>query len=130
MSAAVMHTSTPSKAAPTTQNRAAHAAPINPKISRRVTELLIERLNETEKRYEDGWDDARVAKEAGTSEKFVEEFRRQGFCELVPIEDPKITALASKIADFGTEITNLTLEFAGLQAQLEALRSPHHKAGG
>lgn len=81
----------------------------HPKILRVVFELLGEHFDQQKMLYRNGWTDARIAKECGTSEQVVIRLRDESYGKLS--EDPEVTSLKD-------DLSLLTLEINGDHAKL------------
>lgn len=82
--------------------------PANPKLTRAIFALLEEHFDDKKRLYQDGWSDARVAKDTGASEAYVAAVRKGAFGELA--EDPKVSALRGEIETLSTEIGCLRID--------------------
>lgn len=76
---------------------------INPKLMRQVYALLDDNFDEQTRRYKGSWSDAKVAKECGASQTFVERVRREAYGELA--EDPEVVALREDLVTLRKRIT-------------------------
>ena len=94
----------------------------DPKIARRIYNLLEEHFHEETKRYRTGWDDARIASEIGTALMLVERIRREAYGELAV--DPAVAALKDDLdmlrLEWDEAITNLGKAYVAKMASLEA----------
>lgn len=78
----------------------------NPKLQRKVFNLLDEHFNEETRLYDAGWSDKKVAEAAQTSEQYVISLRKGAYADLA--EDPAITALRGEVADLENKSKTLT----------------------
>ena len=98
-----------------------NVAPITPDITptpsarasrAEAVTAIVSYFNVAEGRYEDGWSDARIAKETGLPEDFVAKRRNEDFG---PIKEPK------EFAELRAEAKSLASEIGKLQAKLDAM---------
>jgi hypothetical protein len=66
------------------------------RIMRRLMGLLEDNFEEEKHRYREGYDDARIAREAECALEFVVRYRRQAFGEVI-VDDPRLTKLAADL---------------------------------
>lgn len=87
---------------------------INPKLQRKVFNLLDDHFDEDRRLYRSGWSDKKIAEAAETSEQFVITLRRGAYGELA--EDPAVTALRAEITALSEEmrlLADTTMEQMG-----------------
>lgn len=109
-------------------NMSAQQPTPTPKITHSVFQCLDGVFDANKRLYKNGFSDARVAKECGTSEQVVAYLRTETFGELA--EDPRYSALRDDIDLLAMESAEM---FAKLQKQLGDVRSrleqlAHHKS--
>ncbi|MBP2147952.1 hypothetical protein [Xanthobacter flavus] len=103
-----------SQTAPTPANEnAGHASPAASDAIVNLYLLLSDHYDKARKAYAEGWDDERVAKEAGLSPVLVAERREKDFGPLV-----KDTTLE----DIAAATLALAQEVAGLEGEIDALQ--------
>lgn len=101
-------------------------SPAAMKAQAAMFQMLATHFDPDAGQYETGWNDARVAKEAGLAADFVVEFRRNGFGELK--EPAPLAALRSDInaleklqveqnATFAQQLAELRAQLARIAAQ-------------
>lgn len=103
------------------ENTMSNVAPITPDITptpsaraarAEAVTAIVSYFNVAEGRYDDGWSDARIAKETGLPEDWVAKRRNEDFG---PIKEPK------EFAELRAEAKSLASEIGKLQAKLEAM---------
>ena len=94
----------------------------NPVIMRRVITLLNDHFDMATRRYDSGYSDEKIAKDAETSPDFVTTFRRSAYGELA--EDPMISRLRDDVTALkdlqAQEIAKLEQEIVAVRATFEA----------
>jgi hypothetical protein len=96
----------------------------NLKITHTVFQLLDSVFDANKKLYRSGYNDARVAKDAGTTEDVVAGIRREVYGELS--DDPRFQAIKDDIALVEMQVVEVTKNFerqiADLRSRVEQLR--------
>lgn len=95
----------------------------NPKLERKIFELLQDHFDEKTRIYEKEWSDVRISQETGASPQFVSAKRIGWFGEIA--EDPAITALREDVELFELELgekwKSMENEMAALRIKLSEL---------
>ncbi|HEY4356004.1 MAG TPA: hypothetical protein VGN16_09675 [Acidobacteriaceae bacterium] len=98
----------------------------SPKVAHAVFQALDTHFDGEKRRYTgNGWDDARVAKEAGTTEEIVAYLRNETFGALA--EDPRVQKIADDLLLLEMQIeevvTNSKRAFRDLNSRLDQLKA-------
>jgi ribonucleotide reductase alpha subunit len=92
-------------------------------VIRRVITLLNAHFDAETGKYVEGWNDARVAKDADALLSFVIKYREEGYGALA--EDPEVVELRADIKklndEFALHASETADRLAGLTTRLEAL---------
>ena len=100
-----------------------HGPQADAKVLVRVVTLLNEHFHKEPGKYDEGWSDQRVAKEADALLSFVIKYREEGYGPLA--EDPEYVALREDIKKIGDQFalnaTETSKRLAEVTARLDAL---------
>lgn len=91
---------------------------INPKLQRKVFNLLDDHFDEDKRLYRAGWSDKKIADEAQTSEQFVTSLRKGAYGELA--EDPAITMIRADINALSNEAKAIADQMLNRMGEIEA----------
>lgn len=93
----------PMKGTPLMQPSPAPKPDHDPKLMRKVYNLLDDHFNETTRLYDEGWNDAKIAEAVELSEVAIAKIRVAAYGELA--DDPKLVALRSEIVALRAQLT-------------------------